>query len=50
MDERDMEEEGKDREREGWGIGIIKVFFWNLLELLFYFTFICFVYYVYRCL
>jgi hypothetical protein len=21
MDERDMEEEGKDREDEGWGIG-----------------------------
>jgi hypothetical protein len=27
MDERDMEEEGKDREDEGWGIGIKKVIF-----------------------
>jgi hypothetical protein len=34
MDERDMEEERKDREGKGWGIGIKKVFFWNLLELL----------------
>jgi hypothetical protein len=27
MDERDIEEEGKDREGEGWGIGNKKVFF-----------------------
>jgi hypothetical protein len=48
MDERDMEEEGKEREKERWGIGIIKAFFgiyWNC-----YFIFICLVYYVYRCL
>jgi hypothetical protein len=32
-----MEEEGKDREGEGWGIGIKKVFFfWKFLESLFY--------------
>jgi hypothetical protein len=36
MDERDREEEGKDREGEGWEIGIKKVFFWNVLEFLFY--------------
>jgi hypothetical protein len=36
MDERDREEEGKDREGEGWKIGIKKVFFWNVLEFLFY--------------
>jgi hypothetical protein len=37
MDERDIEEEGKDREGEGWGIGNKKVFFlWNVLEFLFY--------------
>jgi hypothetical protein len=29
MDKRDMEEEGKDREREGWRIGIEKVIFGN---------------------
>jgi hypothetical protein len=26
MDERDMEEEGKNREGDGWGIGIKKLF------------------------
>jgi hypothetical protein len=49
MDERDMEEEGKGREREVGDSNYIYIF-WNLMELLFYFTFICFVYYVYRCL
>jgi hypothetical protein len=29
MDERDMEEEKKNREREGWGIEIKKVVFGN---------------------
>jgi hypothetical protein len=33
MDEREMEEDGKNRKGKGWGIGI-KMFF--LLELLFY--------------
>jgi hypothetical protein len=27
MDERDMEEKGTDKEREGWGIGMEKVIF-----------------------
>jgi hypothetical protein len=35
MDERDMEEKGKDREEEGRGIGIKKVIFlgisWNCI-------------------
>jgi hypothetical protein len=31
MDERDREEEGKDREGEGWKIGIKKVFFLECL-------------------
>jgi hypothetical protein len=31
-----MEEERKDRDGEGWGIGIKKIFFLNFLELLFY--------------
>jgi hypothetical protein len=30
MNERDMEEEGKDREEEGWGIGIKKGIFLEL--------------------
>jgi hypothetical protein len=31
IDERDVEEEGKDREGEGWGIGMKKFFFWHFL-------------------
>jgi hypothetical protein len=32
MDERDIEEEGKDREGKGWGIRIEKVIlFWKYL-------------------
>jgi hypothetical protein len=43
MDERVIEEEGKDRDGEGWGIGIKKVyFFWKFLESLFY---VCFIIY-----
>jgi hypothetical protein len=34
MDERDLEEEGNDREGEGWGIIKYKGYFWNFLELL----------------
>jgi hypothetical protein len=36
MDERDMEEEGKDREGEGWRIGIKRLFSGIFLEMLFY--------------
>jgi hypothetical protein len=46
MDQRDIEEHGKDR-GEGWGIGIKKVFFflisWNCSFMLIYV-------YVYMCL
>jgi hypothetical protein len=35
MDERHMEEKGKKRAGEGWGIGIKIGYFWNFLELLF---------------
>jgi hypothetical protein len=30
MDERDMEEEGKDKKRKGWGIGK-NINFWNCI-------------------
>jgi hypothetical protein len=30
MDERDMEEEGKNRKGKGWRIGINMFFFWYL--------------------
>jgi hypothetical protein len=36
-DERDMEEEGKDR-----GDELKRLFFWNFLELLFYFYYVKF--------
>jgi hypothetical protein len=29
MDEREMEEDGKNRKGKGWGIGIKMFFFWN---------------------
>jgi hypothetical protein len=36
MDESDMEEEGKNREGNGWGIEIKRFFPFFSLELLFY--------------
>jgi hypothetical protein len=43
MDERDREEEGKDREGEGWKIGIKWVFFgmsWNFYFIIMVHTYI----------
>jgi hypothetical protein len=42
MDERDMEEKGKDWGRRGVGIGIKNIFFLNFFELLIYvYVYIC---------